>query len=133
TLEEALNGTTRMLELVSEQPCATCGGQGRIGDAICHVCEGTGVIAKPRRIEVKIPAGVDNGSRVRVAGEGGASDLVLVVSVRADVRFERKGTSLTTDIDVPVTTAVLGGEVAVPTLTSKVMLKVPPLSQNGKQ
>ncbi len=133
TLEEAFSGTTRTLQLMSESPCASCGGQGSIGDAICHVCEGNGVIAKPRRIEVKIPAGVDNGSRVRVAGEGGTGDLVLVVSVRPHPTFERKGANLIADVDVPVTTAVLGDEVAVPTLTGKVMLKVPPLSQNGKQ
>ena len=133
SLEEAFAGTARTLQLVAESPCASCGGQGRIGDATCHVCEGNGVIAKPRRIEVKIPAGVDNGSRVRVAGEGGMGDLLLVVSVRPHAKFERKGASLITDVDVPVTTAVLGDEVAVPTLTGKVILKVPPLSQNGKQ
>jgi len=133
TLEEALSGTTRALQLMSESPCASCGGQGRIGDAVCHVCEGNGVIAKPRRIEVTIPAGVDNGSRVRVAGEGGTGDIVLVVSVRPHPKFERRGRNLVTNAEVPVTTAVLGGEVGVPTLTGKVMLKIPPLSQNGKQ
>lgn len=132
TLEEALNGTTRTLQLVSEEPCPTCSGQGHIGDAICHVCEGSGAIAKPRRIEVKIPAGVENGSRVRVAGEHN-DDVDLVVSVRPHPKFERSGTSLMTDVEAPITTAVLGGEVAVPTLTGKVMLKVPPLTQNGKQ
>ena len=133
TLEEAFGGTSRTLQLVAEEPCATCGGRGEIAGAVCHACQGAGVALKPRRLEVKIPAGVDSGSRVRVAGEGGArADLYLVVSVRPHPRFERKASDLYADVDAPVTMAVLGGEVEVPTLTGKVLLTVPPLTQNGK-
>ena len=137
TLEEAYHGTTRVLQMEREEPCATCGGQGQVAGAICHVCRGAGAIAKPRRLEVKIPPGVRDGSRVRVAGEGGvgpagAGDLYLVVSVRPHERFERRGDDLHTEVDVPLTDAVLGGEVQVPTLTSRVVLKVPPLTQNGR-
>jgi DnaJ-class molecular chaperone len=72
-----------------------------------------------------------------VAGEGGvgpagAGDLYLVVSVRPHERFERRADDLHTEVDVPLTDAVLGGEVQVPTMTSRVMLKVPPLTQNGR-
>jgi len=137
TLDEAYHGTTRVLQMEREEPCATCGGQGQVAGAICHVCRGAGAIAKPRRLEVKIPPGVRDGSRVRVAGEGGvgpagAGDLYLVVSVRPHERFERRGDDLHTEVDVPLTDAVLGGEVQVPTLTSRVVLKVPPLTQNGR-
>jgi len=137
TLDEAYHGTMRVLQMEREEPCATCGGQGQVAGALCHVCQGAGAIAKPRRLEVKIPPGVRDGSRVRVAGEGGvgpagASDLYLVVSVRPHERFERRGDDLYTDVDVPLTDAVLGGEVQVPTMTSRVMLKVPPLTQNGR-
>lgn len=138
TLEEAFQGATRTLQLAAEEPCSTCGGQGRIAGAICHVCQGSGVVSKARRLEVKIPAGVGTGSRVRVAGEGQAGaggargDLYLLISVRRHPRFERRGSDLHTDVEVPLTDAVLGGEVAVPTVTGKVLLKVPPLSQNGK-
>jgi DnaJ-class molecular chaperone len=137
TLEEAYNGTLRVLQMEREEPCATCGGQGQVAGAVCHVCRGAGAIAKPRRLEVKIPPGVRDGSRVRVAGEGGigpagTGDLYLVVSVRPHKRFERRGDDLYTDVDVPLTDAVLGGEVQVPTMTSQVMLKVPPLTQNGR-
>ena len=137
TLEEAYRGTIRVLQMEREEPCATCGGQGQVAGAICHVCRGAGAIAKPRRLEVKIPPGVREGSRVRVAGEGGVGpagtgDLHLVVSVRPHERFERRGDDLYTDVDVPLTDAVLGGEVQVPTMTSRVMLKVPPLTQNGR-
>ncbi len=133
TLEEAFQGTARTLQLVAEELCATCGGTGEIAGAVCHVCQGSGVALKPRRLEVKIPAGVDNGARVRIAGEGGAKgDLYLVVSVRPHPRFERKGSDLYSDVEAPLTAAVLGGEIEVPTLTGKVVLTVPPLTQNGK-
>jgi molecular chaperone DnaJ len=139
TLEEAFHGTKRTLQLMSQEPCATCGGSGEVAGAICHVCQGRGVAAKPRRLEVTVPAGVDSGSRVRIAGEGqdgfgGAAkgDLFLIVKVRPHSSFERKGVDIHVDVDVPVTTAVLGGEIEVPTMTGSVMLKVPELSQNNK-
>lgn len=139
TLEEAFHGTTRTLELLGTETCATCGGTGEVAGATCHVCQGYGEIQKPRRIEVKIPAGVTTGSKVRVGGEGQPGigggprgDLLLVVNVRPHPRFQRKGDDLQTEVDVPLTTAVLGGEVEVPTMTARVMLKVPPLTQNGR-
>ena len=98
----------------------------------------TRVITTPqgRRLEVKIPPGVDNGSRVRVAGEGvmgdPPADLYLVISVRPHQAFQRKGADLHTEVPVPMTVALLGGEVQVPTLSGKkVALKVPPETQNG--
>ncbi len=96
-------------------------------------------MSKTKRIEVTVPAGVDNGSRVRIAGEGHPGtnggkqgSLYLIVSVKPDERFERKGSNLHTNVEVPLTDAVLGGEVEVPTLTGNVMLTIPPLSPNGK-
>jgi len=139
TLEEAYHGTSRTLELVSQEACGTCGGTGQVAGATCHVCGGYGEVQRPRRLEVKIPAGVTTGSKVKIAGEGQPGmgggrrgDLLLVVQVRPHARFERKGDDLYEDVDVPLTTAVLGGEVEVRTMTAKVMLKVPPLTQNGK-
>jgi molecular chaperone DnaJ len=139
TLEEAFHGSSRTLQLGVEEVCPTCNGQGEIAGATCHVCQGAGVVLKPKRLEVKIPAGVDTGSRIRIAGEGGAGqgggakgDLYLAVSVRPHERFERKGDDLYVDIDVPVSDLVLGSEVEVSTLTGKVLLTVPPLTQNGK-
>src|SRR3989304_5643340 len=70
TLEEAFQGTTRLLELQSEEACATCGGSGEIAGAVCHVCQGAGQTLKMKRLEVKIPAGVQDGSRLRLPGEG---------------------------------------------------------------
>ena len=117
TLEEAYRGTTRTITHTPRE----AGGQ-------------------PRRIEVKVPAGVKTGSRVRVAGEGQPGlgggppgDLYLVVTESPNSRFERKGDDLYVDVPVPVTAAVLGGEVEVPTMNGRVMLKVPELTQSGKQ
>ncbi|HXG36332.1 MAG TPA: J domain-containing protein, partial [Dehalococcoidia bacterium] len=140
TLEEAYSGTTRLLQLQGEEPCAACGGAGRIADAICHVCQGRGAVIRPRRLEVRIPPGVREGSRVRIAGEGvpgfgggPRGDLYLVVSVRPHPRFERKGDDLHVAVPLKLAEAVLGGEVEVPLLTGKkVMLRIPELTQNGR-
>ena len=139
TLEEAFHGTSRTLQFAGQQACATCGGSGQIAGAGCHVCQGSGLTQKERRLEVKIPPGVDSGSRVRIAGEGQAGtnggkpgSLYLIVSIAQDERFERNGSNLYTDVEVPLTDAVLGAEVEVPTMTGKVALTVPPLSPNGK-
>jgi molecular chaperone DnaJ len=140
SLEEAHAGTTRTLHLQSEELCATCGGSGEIAGAVCHVCEGQCRVVRPRRLEVKIPAGARDGTRVRLAREGSAGmaggprgDLYVVVRVRPHPRFERKGDDLVTDVPVPLDDAVLGGEVEVETLNGKrIAIKIAPLTQNGR-
>jgi molecular chaperone DnaJ len=139
TLEEAGNGTTRMLSMQVPETCTTCGGTGQVAGATCHVCQGLGSTIESKRLEVKIPAGVQEGSRVRVAGKGqpgingGANgDLYLIVSVRPHERFERKGDDLYEEVSVPLTDAILGGEVEVPTMRGRVMLNIPPQTQNGR-
>jgi len=140
TLREAFNGTTRTYTIQQTEPCITCNGTGRISGKICGVCGGTGVIERNRKLDVKIPPGVDTGSRVRVTGEGqpgvgGAAkgDLILIVTVRPDPAFERKGDDLLVTAQAPLATVMLGGEVPVPTLDGKrVLLTVPPETQNGR-
>lgn len=140
SLEEAFHGTSRTVNLQSTDLCATCGGTGEIAGAICHACDGTGTAARPRRLEVRIPAGVKTGSRVRVAGEGrpgagrGATgDLYLVVTVLPHARFERRGDDLHLEADVPLLDAVLGGELTIQTIDGRVALRIPELTQNGRQ
>ena len=140
TLEEAFNGTVRNLSLQSETACAVCQGTGRIQRAECAACRGSGSTPQIKRLEVKIPAGVDNGSRVRIAGKGqpGAlggpsGDLYLVISVLPHPQFKRREDDLYVDLSIPLTAAVLGGEVQVPTLKgTKLALKVPPETQNER-
>jgi len=87
-----------------------------------------------RRIEVKIPAGVDTGSRVHIPARGtGQGEIYLVVSVRSHAGFQRQGKDLYSDVDVPLEDAILGGDVNVATLTGQVSLTIPPETQNGQR
>ena len=140
SLEEAFNGTTRTVNLQAQEACPTCSGSGEIAGAICHTCSGAGATTRPRRIEVRIPAGVKTGSRVRVAGEGrpgsgkgAAGDLYLVVTVLPHARLERKGDDLHLETDVPYLDAILGGEVTLNTIDGRIALRIPELTQNGRQ
>ncbi len=138
TLEEAYHGTKRVLQLQAEEPCSVCGGNGRVGRARCSNCGGSGRLLRPKRLEVRIPPGVGDGSKVRIAGQGSQGydgskgDLFLVVKVLPHRMFERKGDDIHVEVPVPLVTAMLGGEVGVPTLKGNVALKVPPETQNSK-
>jgi molecular chaperone DnaJ len=139
TLEEAYHGSTRTIALQSEEPCTGCQGTGKIQNLPCSVCRGTGVVLKTKNLEVKIPAGVKSGSRIRLAGKGqpgyrggSSGDLYLVVTVKPHSTFERRDNDLIVEMELPLVTALLGGEVQVPTLKGKVALKIPPETQNGK-
>jgi molecular chaperone DnaJ len=140
SLEEAFRGTTRTVRLQGAEVCSICGGTGEVAGAVCHTCEGTGQVGRERRIEVRVPPGVKTGSRVRVAGEGRPGigggppgDLYLLVTVGAHNRFERRGDDLVLEVTVPYVDAVLGGEVEVQTLDGRVALRIPELTQNGRQ
>ncbi len=140
SLQEAYTGTRRILQIQGTDPCSTCAGTGLSGNQPCRTCGGSGVTSRTRRIEVSIPPGVDTGSRVRVAGQGGAGtsggtqgDLYLRVKVQPDPRFKRDGDNLHVDVPVDLYTALLGGEVYVPHLRGKALaLTIPPETQNGR-
>jgi DnaJ-class molecular chaperone len=140
TLREAFAGSNRTYSVQQTDPCVTCKGTGQFNGEPCPICKGTGMIEHTRKLDVAIPAGVDTGSRVVVTGEGQPGigggqrgDLILVVTVRPDPVFERKGDDLHVDVATPLTTAALGGEVAVPTLDGKrVLLTIPSETQNGQ-
>ena len=139
SLEDAFRGATRRISLEVSEPCAACGGAGHTGRTPCAQCRGTGWGKSSRNLDVKIPAGVETGSRIRVAGEGARGlgpaprgDLYLRVTVPPDPRFERKGDDLHTDVAVPDAHAALGGEVQVATLKGPVSMKIPPETSSGK-
>jgi DnaJ-class molecular chaperone len=139
TLEEAYHGSRRVIQLQTEELCTACGGTGRVGNRVCTICSGAGGKVIPRRLEVKIPAGVGDGSKIRIAGEGVAGraggnkgDLYLVVKALPHKLFERKGDDLYTEVPVPLATSILGGEVGLPTLNGNLSLKIPPETQNGR-
>lgn len=140
TLEEAYASSQRILQLEVPEACPTCGGRGIVNNRVCPTCNGQGTVTRNKRLEVKIPPGVHTGSRIRIANEGGAGQngggkgsLYLRVTVLPNDRFERKGDDVYTTVPLPLYTAVLGGEVPVPTLKgTKLALKVPPSTQNGR-
>ncbi len=138
TLEEAYHGSTRILGIEANEPCSGCQGSGLIQGVPCSACRGSGVVPRLKRLEVKIPPGVRDGSRVRVTGKGGQGyggaangDLYLVISVKPHSQFQRSGDNLHVEVGVPLTVVVLGGEIQVPTLKGKLALKIPPETQNG--
>jgi len=140
TLQEAYTGGARTFNIQSTEACTVCHGTGERAGKSCANCGGQGMVARNKRIQVKIPAGVDNGSKIRVAGEGQPGlgggprgDLFLVISVKPDSMYERKGDDLYLDIDVDLVKAMLGGEVPVPLPDGrKLVLSVPPETQNGR-
>ncbi|MDO4222885.1 MAG: molecular chaperone DnaJ [Acinetobacter sp.] len=121
-----------------QQPCGSCRGQGKTIKNPCNTCHGSGVSSRKQTLEVKIPAGVDNGDRIRLAGKGEAvrggvaGDLYVEVVVREHEIFQRDGADLYMDVPVSITDAALGKEVTIPTLDSKVSLKIPAGTQTGK-
>jgi DnaJ-class molecular chaperone len=140
TLQEAYAGGTRTFNIQSTEVCPTCKGTGEVGNKVCSTCGGQGMMPRNKRIQVKIPAGVDNGSKIRVGGEGQPGigggprgDLYLIISVKPDPTFERKGDDLYVDVNVDLVTALLGGEVPVPLLDGrKVALTIPAETQNNR-
>jgi molecular chaperone DnaJ len=125
-------------QVVRAMPCDQCGGDGRIPEAPCERCGGAGRVSEMRTWEVDIPAGIDNGQRIRIAGAGHAGaaggrqgDLYVEVRIDPDERFTRQDTELIVRAEVPVTTAIVGGEVFVPTLQGEVAMEVPAGTQHG--
>jgi molecular chaperone DnaJ len=120
------------------QVCPTCGGAGQIVKDRCNRCKGRGVEVRRREVKVRIPAGVDDGQRIRVKGRGGAGalgappgDLYVIVHVRPHPLFGRKGKNLTVKVPVTFAEAALGAQVKVPTLTDPVTVKVKAGTQSG--
>jgi molecular chaperone DnaJ len=125
-------------QVVRAMPCDRCGGAGKIPVAPCGVCEGSGRVTEERTWEVDVPSGIEDGQRIRIAGAGHAGDpgtragdLYVEVRVEADERFARQGTELVSRLQVPVTTAMLGGSVPVPTLEGEQAVTVPAGVQHG--
>ena len=131
-LREVLTGVTKRVTLREPQTCSTCVGSGTLRGRPCTTCHGSGTTTQHKTIEVRIPAGVQDGTRVRVAGKGqpGAyggkrGDLYLQVSILSDPIFRQQGSDLHATLPVYPWEAALGAEVTAPTLTEPVKVKVP--------
>jgi molecular chaperone DnaJ len=119
--------------------CPTCEGEGHVLEQPCPTCHGEGRKRSIRKISVKVPAGVDNGSRLKISGEGEAGtsggahgDLYVVIQVEQHPVFTREDGDVQCEIPIPLTMAALGGEVEVPTLSGRVTMKIPAGTQSGK-
>jgi len=126
---------------VVERGCPTCRGSGEVITDPCGNCHGEGRAITHRKLSVKVPAGVDEGTRIRVAGEGEAGvrtaasgDLYLFIHMKRHPIYAREGTTLIADCPVPFSTAALGGSISLPGLDGKaVEMKIPPGVQSGEQ
>ena len=122
------------------KPCSTCGGRGTIITDPCSICRGRGIERRPREVKVRIPAGVDNGQRIRLAGRGTPGrgggpngDLFVTVRVAPDKLFGRNGQHLTLDVLVTFPEAALGADIKVPTLDGEaVTIRIPPGTRPGR-
>ena len=124
-----------------ERTCPTCQGRGEVIESPCRACRGEGRVDQPQTLDVTIPPGVDNGTRIRLAGKGEAGpfgsppgDLYIFVHVKRHRVFEREGTTLMTRVPITFTTAALGGEIEIPGLDgTRHAIAIPAGIQSGKQ
>ncbi|AGL02739.1 DnaJ C-terminal domain-containing protein [Desulfoscipio gibsoniae] len=140
TLEEAYRGGDKVLQLANREICPDCGGTGHAENTICYRCGGIGEVAGHKTLKVKIPPGVHQDSRIRLAGQGGdglaggdRGDLYLKVRLLPHPVFKVQDTDLETEITLRPEQAVLGDRVSVPTLDGPVLMKVPPGTRFGKR
>src|SRR6266496_4192853 len=140
TLEEAMRGSVRSVSVRHGVPCSHCGGTGQRARHVCNVCGGTGQVAKTETYQVKIPAGVSEGQRLRVAGRGEAGlgggkagDLYLRVRFARHPDFDIDGHNLIYEAELAPWEAVLGANISVPTLNGRVNIRIPPGTQAGQK
>ena len=121
-----------------QQTCPHCRGEGEIHDPNCSICNGVGYITKNKKLSVKIPAGVDDGDRIRLTGEGelgrrgNRGDLYISINVKKHKIFERDGKNLYCEVPLDFVDAALGGSIEVPTLVGKAKIKIPSGTQSHK-
>ncbi|HQL88474.1 MAG: molecular chaperone DnaJ [Lentisphaerae bacterium] len=122
------------------QPCTYCQGSGSVIEKPCHTCRGRGTVRRRKTLTVRIPAGVDTGSRLRLAGEGEAGlrggppgDLYVRIRVRPHEIFSRDEKDLRCDVPIPFHVAALGGDIEVPTINGKVKMTIPAGTQTGTE
>lgn len=122
-----------------QQTCPHCNGKGKTIKSPCNNCHGQGIVRERKSLNVKVPAGVDTGDRIRLSNEGEVSqnggkngDLFVEVSIRPHSIFKREGKHLSTEVPISFNDAALGGELEIPTLNGRIKLKIPEGTQSGK-
>ena len=140
TLEEAIRGSVRTVSVQRPVVCDRCGGTGIRGNRSCDLCGGSGQVNKTQDFQVRIPPGVGEGQRLRIAGRGeavaaggAAGDLFLRVRFAKHPDFQVEDHDLVCEADLAPWEAVLGTQVSVPTLNGPVQIKIPPGTQTGQR
>ena len=125
-------------EFVRAQACPQCGGRGQIVEHPCHDCDGAGRVLESREVKVDVPAGIHDGQRIRLSGEGHAGalggragDVYVLVHVKPDARFVREGNDIYSQVDLTIVDATLGATKAIETLDGSVELELPAGTQPG--
>ena len=134
------NGQVRMQQgfFSVQQTCSVCAGTGQVIKEKCKTCRGAGAIKDDKTLSVNIPAGVDNGDKVRLSGEGEwmkggqTGDLYVAIRVIDNPIFERDGRHLYIEVPIPFDVSVIGGSIKIPTLENNISLKIPSNTQTGK-
>jgi DnaJ-class molecular chaperone len=136
SLRDAYEGGLKQVSLQVEDACPRCHGTGTERGKLCVQCRGTGRVVAAKKFDVTIPHGIGDGQRIRLTGQGGSGspngDLYLVVKIRDDPTYERKGNDLYVDLPVSLYDLVLGSEVQVPTMSGDVSMKIPEGTQNNR-
>ena len=137
-LKDAYLGGERTFQLSVQEECYTCGGRGVLGrNQSCSACAGNGISVRAKKLTVKIPPCIKDGSKIRITGQGNkigsgkSGDLYLLVKIRPHHFFELNGNNLTCEVPVRISELVLGSVVEIPTFKNKVTIKIPPGTQNG--
>ena len=136
---DAVQGTTVQIATTRQRECPACNGLGHVGNNVCRTCGGSGVVAEPQTMKVKIPEGVRDGQRIRLAGKGStgtaggpAGDLLLQIHVRPHPFYQQKGADIHTEVPITVGEAIRGAEIEVPTIHGPVRARIPAGTQGGQ-
>ena len=140
TFADAARGVSLSLDVARFSPCAACGAGGTTAEGVCRVCQGRGVRRAVDRVPVRIPAGVDSGTQIRVAGEGSAGpfggprgDLIVNTRVREHPFFRRHGEAVDCVVPISVWEALRGARIRIPTPLGETVLVVPPGTRAGEK
>ncbi len=137
--KEAVLGTSKVIKVRIQKECGNCNGYGNKQGRVCSVCRGSGVVLGEETVRVKIPAGVEEGTKLRIKGKGAPNpyggmpgDLYLIVHINPHPYFKREGFDIHTEVPVTIEEAYCGSEIEIPTIYGKVKVKVPPRTQNNQ-
>ena len=136
---DAINGTEKIINVLQSAPCPKCNGRKFVNEAICQHCNGTGEVSKHKKFTVKIPAGIKNGAKIRLSGEGGEGsnggsngDLYITVNVKQN-DYKTEGLNIIKTVYLEPYEAVLGGNIDIKTINGNYNVKINPNTQNGQK